>query len=189
MITAGVDEAGRGPLAGPVFAAAVILKPKEEIKGLNDSKKIPEKKREALIEEIKFHSITWSISASSVIEIDSMNILQASLLAMKRAIEGLEVLPELVLVDGIHAPLVNISTKTIIKGDQNERSIMAASILAKVSRDNYMRNLDTIYPRYGFKQHKGYPTKMHLEALNSNGITKEHRLSFKPIKSIHESNK
>jgi ribonuclease HII len=118
-----------------------------------------------------------------------MNILQASLLAMKRAIEGLEVLPELVLVDGIHPPLVNISTKTIIKGDQSERSIMAASILAKVSRDNYMRDLDTIYPIYGFKQHKGYPTKMHLEALNSYGITKEHRLSFKPVKNIHESNK
>ena len=189
MITAGVDEAGRGPLAGPVFAAAVILKPKEEIKGLNDSKKIPEKKRELIIEEIKLHSIAWSIGVSSVLEIDSMNILQASLLAMKRAIEGLGVLPELVLVDGIHAPLVNFSTKTIIKGDQNERSIMAASILAKVSRDNYMRDLDAIYPRYGFKQHKGYPTKMHLEALNSNGITKEHRLSFKPVKSIHESNK
>jgi len=189
LITAGVDEAGRGPLAGPVFAAAVILKPKEEIKGLNDSKKIPEKKREAIIEEIKLHSIAWSIGLSSVLEIDSMNILQASLLAMKRAIEGLEVLPELVLVDGIHPPLVNISTKTIIKGDQSERSIMAASILAKVSRDNYMRDLDTIYPIYGFKQHKGYPTKMHLEALNSYGITKEHRLSFKPLKNIHESNK
>ena len=187
MIEAGVDEAGRGPLAGPVFAAAVILDKKKEIAGLNDSKKISEKKRELIAEEIKFKSISWSIGISSSKEIDEINVLKASLLAMKRAIEGLETTPDLILVDGTFAPKIAIKTKTIIKGDQSEKNIMAASILAKVYRDNYMKEIDPVYPQYGFKQHKGYPTKMHLEALKSHGISKEHRLSFKPVRVIDES--
>ena len=184
-----MDEAGRGPLAGPVFAAAVILPRKRSIDGLNDSKKLSEKKRNLLADEIKRRSIAWSIGISDVNEIDSINILQASLLAMQRAIENLDIMPQLILVDGVHAPDIDIPTKTIIKGDQIKKSIMAASIIAKVSRDNYMKNLDDKFPNYGFKQHKGYPTKFHLEALKLYGITKEHRLSFKPVSIINESNR
>ena len=188
MLTAGVDEVGRGPLAGPVVAAAVILKLDEKIEELNDSKKLSPPKRENLVDTIKSNSISWSIGISSQMEIDSINILQASLLAMKRAVEGLKIVPELVLVDGNNAPDLDIQTRTIIKGDQTERCIMAASILAKVHRDNYMKDIDKFYPNYGFKLHKGYPTKLHLEALKSYGVTKEHRLSFKPVKSVYESN-
>ena len=184
-----MDEAGRGPLAGPVFAAAVILPIKRSIDGLNDSKKLSEKKRNLLADEIKRRSMAWSIGISDVTEIDSINILQASLLAMQRAIKNLDVVPQLILVDGVHAPDIDIPTKTIIKGDQIKKSIMAASIIAKVSRDNYMKNLDDKFPNYGFKQHKGYPTKFHLEALKLYGITKEHRLSFKPVSIINESNR
>ena len=188
MIEAGIDEAGRGPLAGPVYAAAVILDKKNSIVGLNDSKKISEKNRELIAKEIKAKAISWSIGASTASEIDQFNILRASLLAMKRALECLEVSPDLILVDGIHAPDTKLIVKTIIRGDQHEKNIMAASIIAKVHRDSYMREIDSTYPQYGFKQHKGYPTKKHLEALKSHGITKEHRLSFKPVRLINESN-
>ena len=188
MIEAGVDEAGRGPLAGPVYAAAVILDEKIDIEGLNDSKKISESKREKLAEEIKMNAISWSIGISLPKEIDEINILEATLLAMKRAIEGLKTKPDLVWIDGTHAPQIELEIKTLIKGDQLKKNIMAASILAKVHRDNYMKDIDKIYPGYGFKQHKGYPTKMHIEALELQGITQEHRLSFRPVKIINESN-
>ena len=187
MIEAGVDEAGRGPLAGPVFAAAVILDNKKIITGLNDSKKISEKNRELITEEIKLKATSWSIGKSTSKEIDEINILEATLLAMKRAIEGLDSSPDIIYVDGTFAPETAIKVKTLIKGDQSNKNIMAASILAKVHRDNYMREIDVIYPQYGFKQHKGYPTKIHLEALKSYGISKEHRLSFKPVRTINES--
>ena len=186
MIEAGVDEAGRGPLAGPVFAAAVILDKEIQIDGLNDSKKISEKERESIAQEIKKRAISWSIGISSSKEIDEVNILKATLLAMKRAIEGLKIFPDVALIDGQHAPETKCEVRTIVKGDQSEKNIMAASILAKVSRDNYMKEIDEKYPEYGFKQHKGYPTKMHLEALKLYGITSEHRLSFKPVKIINE---
>ena len=189
MLIAGVDEVGRGPLAGPVFAAAVILKEKNLIKGLNDSKKLSEKRREYIVDDIKNLSASWSIGICTAKEIDSINILQASLLAMQRAIENLIITPQQILVDGIYAPKTDIPIKTIVRGDQSENSIMAASILAKVSRDNYMKELDKKFPEYGFKQHKGYPTKFHLEALKSHGIIKEHRLSFKPVSIINESYK
>ena len=187
MIVAGVDEAGRGPLAGPVVAAAVILRKDEDIEGLNDSKKISTEKRAMLVSKIKDYSISWAIGLSNNTEIDSINILQATMLAMQRAIDGLTQIPELILVDGNQAPNSDVKVKTIIKGDQKERCIMAASIIAKVYRDNYMIQLDELYPDYGFKLHKGYPTKMHLEALKSYGIMNEHRLSFKPVKEINES--
>ncbi len=187
MIIAGVDEAGRGPLAGPVVAAAVILRKGEQIQGLDDSKKITPERRELLVDEIKHYSLSWAIGVSTNIEIDSINILQASLLAMQRAIIGLTENPELILVDGNQAPKSDIQVKTIVKGDEKERSIMAASIIAKVYRDNYMLELDELYPEYGFKLHKGYPTKLHLEALKSYGTMKEHRFSFKPVRKIYES--
>lgn len=187
MIEAGLDEAGRGPLAGPVFAAAVILDKRESIIGLNDSKKISEKNRELIAKEIKAKAKDWSIGITTAAEIDQINILKASLMAMERAIRSLKVIPDLILVDGIHSPDTELRVRTVIKGDQSEKNIMAASILAKVHRDNYMRGVDNTYPEYGFKQHKGYPTKMHLEALKSYGVTKEHRLSFKPVKLINES--
>ena len=187
MIEAGVDEAGSGPIAGPVFAAAVILGKKHSISNLNDSKKISEKRRELIAEEIKVNAISWSIGISTAKEIDDINILRASLLAMRRAIDGLDVRPELISVDGQFSPETDLKVRTIIKGDQSNENIMAASILAKVYRDNYMKELDKSVPEYGFKQHKGYPTKMHLEALESYGITLEHRLSFKPVRNINES--
>ena len=187
MIEAGVDEAGRGPIAGPVFSAAVILGKKHSISNLNDSKKISEKRRELIAEEIKVNAISWSIGISTAKEIDDINILRASLLAMRRAIDGLDVRPELISVDGQFSPETDLKVRTIIKGDQSNENIMAASILAKVYRDNYMKELDKSAPEYGFKQHKGYPTKMHLEALESYGITLEHRLSFKPVRNINES--
>ena len=189
MIQAGVDEAGRGPLAGPVYAAAVILDEKINIEGLNDSKKISLPKRKCLAEEIKAKAVAWSIGISSPQEIDEINILAASLQAMSRAVEGLEKKPDMILVDGIHAPELDIPIKTIIKGDALEKNIMAASILAKVYRDEYMIEVDRLHPGYGFKHHKGYPTKMHLEALELHGITDEHRLTFKPVKKIYESNR
>ena len=187
MIEAGVDEAGRGPIAGPVFAAAVILGKKHSIPYLNDSKKISEKKREIIAEDIKVNAASWSIGISTAKEVDDINILNASLLAMRRAIEGLDMKPDLISVDGQFSPETDLKVRTIIKGDQSNENIMAASILAKVYRDNYMKELDNSFPEYGFKQHKGYPTKTHLEALKSYGITLEHRLSFKPVRNINES--
>ena len=187
MLVVGVDEAGRGPLVGSVVAAAVAFPPRFKIDGLTDSKKLSEKKRDALYNQITSECY-WSYAQSNSQEIDDINILEATMLAMKRAVEGLKIVPELVLIDGNKAPDLGIQTQTIIKGDQSERCIMAASILAKVHRDNYMKDIDKFYPNYGFKLHKGYPTKLHLEALKSYGVTKEHRLSFKPVKNIYESN-
>ena len=187
MIEAGVDEAGRGPIAGPVFAAAVILGKKHSIPYLNDSKKISEKKREIIAEDIKVNAASWSIGISTAKEVDDINILNASLLAMRRAIEGLDMKPDLISVDGQFSPETDLKVRTIIKGDKSNENIMAASIIAKVYRDNYMKELDNSFPEYGFKQHKGYPTKMHLEALELYGLTLEHRLSFKPVRNINES--
>ena len=182
---AGVDEAGRGPLAGEVYAAAVILNPDDPIDGLRDSKKLSPKRRSDLCIQIKQRSLAWSISFASVEEIDKLNILNATLLAMERAIAGLDILPEIALVDGNKAPsLKGIEVFTIIKGDQKKPCISAASIIAKVARDERLMVLDHIYPKWGFKRHKGYGTKVHIEAIKKYGITPLHRKSFEPIKSM-----
>ena len=182
---AGVDEAGRGPLAGEVYAAAVILNPDDPIAGLRDSKKLSPNRRSDLSVEIKHRSLAWSISFASIEEIDKLNILNATLLAMERAIAGLKILPEIALVDGNKAPsLKGIEVFTIIRGDQKEPCISAASIIAKVARDERLMALDHIYPNWGFKRHKGYGTKIHIEAIKKYGITPLHRKSFEPIKSM-----
>lgn len=182
---AGVDEAGRGPLAGEVYAAAVILNPDDPIDGLRDSKKLSPKRRLDLCIQIKQRSLAWSISFASVEEIDKLNILNATLLAMERAIADLNILPEIALVDGNKAPsLKQTEVFTIIKGDQKEPCISAASIIAKVARDERLMVLDHIYPNWGFKRHKGYGTKIHIEAIKKYGITPLHRKSFEPIKSM-----
>ena len=180
-IIAGVDEVGRGPLAGPVVTAAVILNPDNPIVGLADSKKLTEKRRESLVPLIKEHALAWAMGRAEPDEIDELNILQASLLAMKRAVEALSIVPEHVLVDGIHAPKLNCPVTTIIKGDQSEPAIAAASILAKVARDQEMIALEEQYPGYGFAKHKGYPTKQHQQALLTLGVTDIHRRSFGPV--------
>ena len=177
-IHAGVDEVGRGPLAGPVVAAAVILNPEYFIDGLKDSKLLNHKKREILSEKIKQYALAWAIGRAEVEEIDEINILQASLLAMKRAVEQLSVLPKLVVVDGIHCPKINIQTKAIIKGDQLIPAISAASIIAKVYRDNEMCGYDKQYPGYEFATHKGYGTKKHIDTLRKLGLSPIHRKSF-----------
>lgn len=187
IYVAGVDEVGRGPLAGPVVTAAVILDPQNPILGLADSKKLTEKRREILVPLIKQHALAWAMGRAEPDEIDELNILQASLLAMKRAVEALSVVPEHVLVDGIHAPKLNCPVTTIIKGDQSEPAIAAASILAKVARDQEMVALDEAYPGYGFAQHKGYPTKQHQQALLTLGVTDIHRRSFGPVRSVLSS--
>lgn len=184
---AGVDEAGRGPLAGPVIAAAVILHPDNPIDGLRDSKKLSEKQREFLSVQIREQAVAWSIGRAEVEEIDRINILQASLLAMQRAVESLAIEPDHVLVDGNQAPDVHCSVTTIIKGDDREACIAAASILAKVARDSEMLEIHTDYPDYGFDRHKGYPTRAHIEALNQHGVTRHHRMSFSPVKRVLES--
>ncbi len=183
----GVDEAGRGPLAGPVYAAAVILPPNPEIPGLNDSKKLTEKKREALFPIICETAIAYSIASASEEEIDRLNILQATFLAMRRAVEGLNVSPDLILIDGNQTPpgLV-VPAQTVVKGDALSASIAAASVLAKVSRDRYLLDLDKQYPQYGFKKHKGYGTKAHYEALSQYGVSPVHRRSF--LKSFFTKN-
>jgi ribonuclease HII len=183
-LVAGVDEAGRGPLAGAVVAAAVILDPGNIIKGLNDSKKLSEKKRQSLFGEIQTNSLAWSIAEASVAEIDKLNILHASMLAMKRAVESLNVLPELVLVDGNRNPDVQIECRAIIGGDALEPAISAASILAKVFRDQQMLEFHQQYPQYGFDRHKGYPTKLHMEKLRAHGPTEIHRRSFAPVQQV-----
>jgi|TARA_B110001454_G_scaffold218660_1_gene247342 ribonuclease HII len=177
---AGVDEVGRGPLAGPVVAAAVILDFSNIPKGINDSKKISKIKRENINKEI-INSSTISIGQASVVEIDKINILQASLLAMQRAINGLKTTPKIVLVDGIYAPLVNVKTETVVKGDSHSLSIAAASIVAKVFRDKLMKNYSSQYPGYLWEKNSGYGTKEHLEAIKRLGVTPIHRTSFKPI--------
>lgn len=175
----GVDEAGRGPLAGPVFAAAVILDPEKEIPGLGDSKKLSEKKREALYEQICEQAVSWSVASASVEEIETLNILQATFLAMRRAVEGLAVCPELVMVDGNQAPPgIVVPVKTIVKGDALSASIGAASILAKVSRDRLLRELDKEYPQYQFAKHKGYGTALHASLIREYGPSPVHRMSF-----------
>lgn len=181
VLIAGVDEVGRGPLAGPVVTAAVILDPANPIEGLTDSKKLSAKQREQLVPIIQQRAVAWALGRAEAEEIDQLNILQASLLAMKRAVEALHCLPTHVLVDGIHAPQLNCPVTTIIKGDLKEPAIAAASILAKVARDSEMVAFETIYPGYGFASHKGYPTKQHQAALIQLGATKIHRRSFRPV--------
>ncbi|WP_020209214.1 ribonuclease HII [Gilvimarinus chinensis] len=179
---AGVDEVGRGPLAGDVVAAAVILDPDKPIAGLADSKKLTEKRRELLFDEIKVHALSYCIARASVTEIDQINILQASLLAMHRAVEGLYVQPEHVLVDGNKIPVWQYPAEAVVKGDSRVPAISAASILAKVTRDREMVAMDEQYPGYGFALHKGYPTKAHLLALEKQGPSPVHRVSFGPVK-------
>ena len=198
-IICGVDEAGRGPLAGSVYAAAVILDVNNPIIGLADSKKLSEKKRDFLSAEIKTKSLAWAIASCSAQEIDEINILQASLLAMKRAIESLVLSPELmekvnlgqinlgqllVQVDGNKCPKISWPCEAIVKGDSKVQSISAASILAKVARDAELYELDKTYPQYGFAKHKGYPTAYHVEMLKLYGVTKVHRLTYAPVKVI-----
>lgn len=184
MYIAGVDEAGRGPLAGPVFAAAVILNPDDPIDGLTDSKKLSAARREFFFEEIQKRALAFAISRAEVDEIDSINILQASLLAMKRAVELLTLTPYLVQVDGNQCPKLSCRVEAIVQGDLKIPAISAASILAKVARDRELLIYDAEYPGYGFAQHKGYGTKMHLEAIQRLGITPIHRRSFAPVKIV-----
>lgn len=178
VVLAGTDEAGRGPLAGPVYAAAVILPYEEEIEGLNDSKKLTHNKREKLYSILLEKSVSYCVASASPQEIDEINILEASLLAMRRAVEGLKLLPDYLLVDGNKNPHCGISTTTVVKGDAKSACIAAASIFAKVSRDRYMVALDQQFPGYGFAMHKGYPTKAHYAALDCLGPCPEHRDSF-----------
>jgi len=180
----GVDEAGRGPLAGPVFAACVVLNPDYPIEGLADSKKLSEKTRTKLEMIIKTHSMAWAVASASVDEIDQLNILQASLLAMKRAVESLTFTPDQVLVDGNHRPHLNFPVQAIIRGDSLIPEISAASILAKTARDAEMMRLHQDFPHYGFDRHKGYPTAAHIIALQEHGISSEHRRSFAPVKKL-----
>lgn len=174
----GIDEAGRGPLAGPVFAAAVILPEDCEIEGLDDSKKLSEKKRDILFDIIKEKAESYSVAMADVEEIESMNILQATFLAMRRAVDLLEVKPDIALIDGNQKPGLEIAQRTLVKGDSRSPSIAAASILAKVSRDRYMLEIDKMYPQYEFSRHKGYGTKLHYELIEKYGISPVHRRSF-----------
>lgn len=196
QLICGVDEAGRGPLAGAVYAAAVILDPAKPIQGLADSKKLSEKKRDALALEIKAHALAWSIAHSTVEEIDEINILQASLLAMKRAIEAVQLslseteqlksgrLNLLVQVDGNKCPKISLPCEAIVKGDSKVQAISAASILAKTARDAALYELDQQYPMYGFAQHKGYPTAAHMALLRQHGVSPVHRRSYAPVRAL-----
>jgi len=184
-LVAGVDEAGRGPLAGSVVAAAVILHETHPIAGLTDSKKLSAERRHMLEAEIKQHALAWSIAEASHHEVDQINILQASLLAMRRALLGLKVMPELVLVDGNRLPrLESYQMRAIVKGDLYEPCISAASILAKQYRDRQMLELDRLYPQYQFARHKGYPTELHRKLLIQHGASPVHRRSFKPVREL-----
>lgn len=183
-LIAGVDEVGRGPLCGDVVTAAVILDPNKPITGLADSKKLTEKKREYLFELIKEQALSWSIARASVNEIDQLNILHATMLAMQRAVAGLSIKPDLVLVDGNRAPDFGIKAQPVIKGDSLVQEIGAASILAKVTRDREMTDLDKLYPQYGLAKHKGYPTKAHLEAIIAHGVNDIYRKSFAPVRNL-----
>ena len=183
-LMAGVDEAGRGPLAGPVVAAAVILDERTPIQGLADSKVLTAKRREQLYDEIRAKALCCSIAQASVEEIDQINILQATLLAMRRAVEGLRLKPTLVLVDGNRLPVLNMRAEAIVKGDSKVQAISAASILAKVTRDRWCAELDTQYPQYGFAGHKGYGTAEHLAALQMHGACPEHRKTFGPVAKL-----
>lgn len=181
QLIAGVDEAGRGPLAGPVIAAAVILDPKRPIMGLADSKVLSAKKREMLFLEIRENALAWSVARATVGEIDQLNILYASLLAMQRAVASLKILPELALIDGNMCPPFVCKAQSVIGGDATEPAISAASIVAKVLRDRLMLMLDKKYPLYGLAQHKGYSTRQHLSALREHGPSRIHRRSFAPV--------
>jgi len=184
-LVAGVDEVGRGPLAGAVVAAAVILDPRRPIAGLADSKALSERRREALAEQIRERALAWALGRAEAHEIDALNILQASLLAMRRAVEGLSPAPALALIDGNRCPEgLPCPAQAIIKGDQTVAAISAASILAKVVRDAEMVELDQCYPGYGFAGHKGYPTRSHVEALQTLGVTPIHRRSFAPVRKV-----
>ncbi|MGB5452093.1 MAG: ribonuclease HII [Sedimenticolaceae bacterium] len=180
----GVDEVGRGPLAGPVVAAAVILDPARPINGLADSKKLTEKRREILFAQICDKALCWSLGRAEVAEIDAINILQASLLAMQRAVAGLPVAPGHALVDGNRLPKLACSARAIVCGDASEPCISAASIIAKVTRDREMVALDALYPGYGLARHKGYPTRIHMQALLELGVTAIHRRSFGPVRRL-----
>ncbi|HHC6500018.1 TPA: ribonuclease HII [Vibrio parahaemolyticus] len=182
QLIAGVDEVGRGPLVGDVVTAAVILDPNNPIEGLNDSKKLSEKKRLALLPEIKEKALAWAVGRCSPEEIDELNILQATMVAMQRAIAGLKVQPDLVLIDGNRCPELSMDSQAVVKGDLRVAEISAASIIAKVVRDQEMEELDKQYPQFGFAKHKGYPTKAHFEAIEQHGVISEHRKSFKPVK-------
>jgi ribonuclease HII len=179
----GVDEAGRGPLAGPVFAAAVILNKDKPVAGLRDSKKLTEAKRESLADQIKENALAWCIAQASEEEIDALNILQASMLAMRRAIEGLSVAPTLALIDGNRCPPCMIRAEPIIGGDDKVAEISAASILAKTARDKALLQLHEQYPHYAFDKHKGYPTALHLERLRVHGVSPVHRRSYAPVRA------
>lgn len=186
-LMAGVDEAGRGPLAGPVVAAAVILDEHQPIAGLGDSKKLSARQRERLFDEIRAKALCCSIAEASVEEIDRLNILQATMLAMRRAVEGLRLKPGLVLVDGNRIPVLRVPAEAIVKGDAKVPAISAASILAKVHRDRLCEQLHEVHPQYGFATHKGYPTAEHLAALLLHGAIAEHRRSFGPVRAVLES--
>ncbi len=183
-VICGVDEAGRGPLAGPVFAAAVILDPAKPIAGLRDSKKLSPIRRDELALIIQHDALAWSIAQCSAAEIDALNILQATMLAMRRAIEGLSVAPTLALIDGNRCPVAAIRTEAIVKGDDKVIEISAASILAKTARDALLLEMHARYPQYAFDQHKGYPTALHLARLKEHGVTPEHRRSYAPVREL-----
>ncbi|TBU95517.1 ribonuclease HII [Stutzerimonas kirkiae] len=185
-LVAGVDEVGRGPLCGPVVTAAVILDPTRPIQGLNDSKKLSEARRERLFDEIREKALAWCIARAEVEEIDRLNILHATMLAMQRAVEGLAVTPKLALIDGNRCPRLAVPAAPVVKGDSQVPAIAAASILAKVSRDREMCELDRLYPGYGLAGHKGYPTPTHLAALQALGVTPIHRRSFAPVRRLLE---
>jgi ribonuclease HII len=183
-LVCGVDEAGRGPLAGPVVAAAVILDPERPIAGLNDSKKLSEKRRDELAAAIRANALAWAVAEASVAEIDRLNILHATMLAMQRAVAGLAVRPERALIDGNRCPALAIAAEAVVKGDGKIAAIAAASILAKTVRDAGMRALDATFPQYGFARHMGYPTAAHCRALQELGPTPAHRRSFGPVAQL-----
>ncbi|HGO5824044.1 TPA: ribonuclease HII [Mannheimia haemolytica] len=184
QLIAGVDEVGRGPLVGAVVTAAVILDPNNPIQGLTDSKKLSEKKRQALAEEIKAKALSWSLGRAEPAEIDELNILNATMLAMQRAVAGLHIQPDFVLIDGNRPPKLPMPAQAVVKGDSLVAEISAASIIAKVARDHEMDELDQQFPQYGFAQHKGYPTKLHFEKLAAFGATPYHRKSFAPVRKV-----
>ncbi|MES2355709.1 MAG: ribonuclease HII [Pseudomonadota bacterium] len=184
QLICGTDEVGRGPLAGAVYAAAVVLDPSRPIAGLADSKKLTAQRREELAMLIRERALLWSVATASVAEIDSLNIFHASLLAMQRAVEKLSIAPHMLLVDGVHCPKVKMPARAIVKGDATVPEISAASIIAKVARDEEMVALAKRYPEYGFERNKGYPTPVHLEALQRYGATEIHRRSFAPVAAV-----
>ncbi|NRA55656.1 MAG: ribonuclease HII [Gammaproteobacteria bacterium] len=184
LLVAGVDEVGRGPLVGDVVTAAVILDPSKPIVGLADSKKLSDKKREALFDLIMANALSVAVGRANPEEIDQLNILHATMLAMQRAVAGLHITPELVLIDGNRCPELNMASQAVVKGDARVEEISAASIIAKVTRDREMLILDQQYPQFGFAKHKGYPTKLHFEMLALHGVTPQHRRSFKPVKKV-----